>query len=57
MSEVFITGASRTPMGGFQGEFDDVPAAALGGVAIKRALSGAGGPAVDELIMAGSYIL
>ncbi|MEM6896144.1 MAG: acetyl-CoA C-acyltransferase [Pseudomonadota bacterium] len=51
MAEVFISGASRTPMGGLQGAFADASAPALGGVAIAAALEGAGMPRVDETIM------
>lgn len=53
MTEVWIAGAARTPMGGFQGVLSDVEAPALGGVAIAAALAGAGvGPdRVDELLM------
>ncbi|GAA4222575.1 acetyl-CoA C-acetyltransferase [Sagittula marina] len=51
MKDVVITGASRTPMGGFQGVFDGVPAATLGGAAIRAALVQAGAPQVDELLM------
>ena len=51
MTSVVITGASRTPMGGFQGSFADVDAPTLGGVAIKAALLGAGQPTVDEVLM------
>ncbi len=51
MTEVFITGAARTPMGSFQGIFSDIGAPVLGGVAIKAALAQADGPAVDELMM------
>ncbi|WP_050931904.1 thiolase family protein [Aestuariivita boseongensis] len=51
MKEVVIAGASRTPMGGFQGVFDGVPAATLGGVAIKAAMKGAGLSTVDEVLM------
>ena len=51
MRDVVIAGASRTPMGGFQGVFDSVDAAALGGVAIKAALKDAGTKTVDELLM------
>ena len=53
MDEVVICGAARTPMGGFQGALSDVPAADLGGVAIKAALENAGAQAqsVDELLM------
>ncbi|MFV0301386.1 MAG: acetyl-CoA C-acyltransferase [Paracoccus sp. (in: a-proteobacteria)] len=42
MRDVFILGAARTPMGGLQGAFADVPAAQLGGVAIAAALARAG---------------
>ncbi|SET68291.1 acetyl-CoA C-acyltransferase [Oceanicella actignis] len=50
---IVIVGAARTPMGGFQGDFAGVPAADLGGVAIKAALERAGlEPGdVDELLM------
>lgn len=48
---VFITGASRTPMGGFQGVFSGVDAPQLGGAAIKAALSQSGLSTVDELLM------
>ncbi|MEZ5714639.1 MAG: acetyl-CoA C-acyltransferase [Paracoccaceae bacterium] len=51
MKEVVISGASRTPMGGFQGVFDGVPAADLGGAAIRAALAGAGVETVDEVLM------
>ena len=51
MKEVVIAGAARTPMGGFQGMFDGVPAAELGGVAIRAALEGAGAKTVDEVLM------
>ncbi|WP_101067559.1 thiolase family protein [Roseovarius salinarum] len=51
MKQVVIAGASRTPMGGFQGDFDGVPAATLGGAAIRAALDGAGAGTVDELVM------
>ncbi|MBS0125135.1 acetyl-CoA C-acyltransferase [Thetidibacter halocola] len=51
MRNIFITGAARTPMGGFQGILSDVSAAQLGGTAIRAALSQAGRPAVDELLM------
>ncbi|SNS64250.1 thiolase family protein [Antarctobacter heliothermus] len=51
MQTVVITGAARTPMGGFQGVFAEQPASALGGAAIRAALAQAGGPAVDELLM------
>ncbi|BBU58014.1 hypothetical protein KU6B_42790 [Mameliella alba] len=51
METVVITGASRTPMGGFQGVFAEQAASTLGGAAIRAALSQAGRPAVDELLM------
>ncbi|MCO4848271.1 MAG: acetyl-CoA C-acyltransferase [Yoonia sp.] len=51
MTSVVITGAARTPMGGFQGVFAEVDAPTLGGVAIKTALLGAGQPTVDEVLM------
>ncbi|NRB21036.1 MAG: acetyl-CoA C-acyltransferase [Rhodobacteraceae bacterium] len=51
MTEVVIAGAARTPMGGFQGIFDGVAAADLGGAAIRAALEGAGAATVDELLM------
>ena len=50
---IVIVGAARTPMGGFQGDFADVKAPALGAAAIKEALSRAGvaPDEVDEVIM------
>ncbi len=51
MRHVVITGATRTPMGGFQGVFADLSAAELGGAAIKSALDGADVQTVDEVIM------
>ena len=50
---IVIVGAARTPMGGFQGDLRDVPAPALGAVAIRAALAHAGveADAVDEVIM------
>ena len=51
MSEVVICGAARTPIGGFQGNFDGVPASELGGAAIKAALAGAGVITVEEVLM------
>ncbi len=51
MKEVVIAGAARTPMGGFQGMFDGVAAAELGGAAIRAALSGAQLDIVDEVLM------
>ncbi len=51
MKTVVIAGAARTPMGGFQGVFDGVSAAELGGAAIRAALAGAGAKTVDEVLM------
>ena len=53
MQDVVIIGAARTPMGGLQGVFAGVPAAHLGGAAIRAAMAGAGVDAaeVDELLM------
>lgn len=50
---VVIAGAARTPMGGFQGDFADSEAAALGGAAISGALADAGAKAeqIEELLM------
>ncbi len=42
MKDVFIAGAARTPMGGFQGVFAGTDAPALGAVAIRAALDNAG---------------
>lgn len=51
MKEVLISGAARTPMGGFQGAFSDTPASELGGAAIRAALADAGATTVDEVLM------
>ncbi|MBC7133582.1 MAG: acetyl-CoA C-acyltransferase [Roseovarius sp.] len=51
MREVVIAGAARTPMGGFQGDFNGVPAAELGGAAIRAALADARAATVDEVLM------
>lgn len=51
MKKVVIAGAARTPMGGFQGDFDGIAASKLGGAALAAALAGAGVTEVDELIM------
>lgn len=51
MRPVIIAGASRTPMGGFQGMFAGRTATDLGGVAIRGALDGAGPATVDEVLM------
>lgn len=51
MNKVIIAGASRTPMGGFQGDFDGVAAPVLGGTAIRAALVDARAKTVDEVLM------
>ncbi len=53
MNDVFIAGAARTPMGGLQGAFGTIDAAALGGAAIAGAITDAGADAaqVEELLM------
>ena len=51
MGSVVITGAARTPMGGFQGVFAEVNAPTLGGAAVKAALAQAQIETVDELLM------
>lgn len=51
MHTVVISGAARTPMGGFQGDLNGVPAAELGGAVIRAAMEGAGVSAVDEVLM------
>jgi acetyl-CoA C-acetyltransferase len=50
---IVIVGMSRTPMGGFQGDFSSLPAAKLGAAAIRGALLSAGvKPAqIEEVIM------
>src|SRR5271165_5513264 len=50
---IVIVGAARTPMGGFLGDFKDVPAPALGARAISAAVERAGVAAdsVDEVLM------
>jgi acetyl-CoA C-acetyltransferase len=51
MKKIVIAGAARTPMGGFQGAFEGVDAADLGGTAIKAALKDAGAQTADEVLM------
>ncbi|MCC5984901.1 MAG: acetyl-CoA C-acyltransferase [Rhodobacteraceae bacterium] len=53
MQEVTIIGAARTAMGGLQGVLAGVPAAELGGTAIRAAMAGAGvdGARVEEVLM------
>ena len=51
MKDVVIAGASRTPMGGFQGELTSLTASELGGVAIRAAIHNAKASSVDEVLM------
>ena len=51
MKDVVIAGAARTPMGGFQGDFDGVEASWLGGTAIRAALADAKTETVNEVLM------
>jgi len=51
MTEVVITGAARTAMGGLQGVFADLDASVLGGAAIQAAVAEGGTPSVDEVLM------
>ena len=51
MSKVVITGARRTPMGGFQGALAGASAADLGGAAIRAAMADAGAAAPREVLM------
>ena len=46
---VVISSASRTPMGGFGGDFSEVSAPKLGGAAISAALKHPG-PALVEIL-------
>ncbi|WP_432284577.1 acetyl-CoA C-acyltransferase [Aminobacter sp. BA135] len=48
---VVITGAARTPLGGFLGSLKDVPAAQLGAAAIRAALERSGLGVVDQVLM------
>ena len=53
MSDIVIVGAKRTPIGAFQGQFQEVSAIDLGSAAIKASLEHAGveGKDVSEVIM------
>ncbi|HLH27061.1 MAG TPA: acetyl-CoA C-acetyltransferase [Chloroflexota bacterium] len=53
MSEAYIVGAARTPIGRFLGALGEVPAPELGAVAVRAALSRAGVPpdAVDDVLL------
>lgn len=52
-SEVFIVSAARTPIGSFQGVFNNVPAHELGSVVLKEVVKRANIPSseVDEVIL------
>ena len=51
-SDVFITGAARTPLGNFQGGLASTPATGLGAIAIRAAVdrSGLTGGDIDYTI-------
>jgi len=51
MNKVVIAGAARTPMGGFQGAFENLSASDLGGAAMRAAMDAAGSPQVQEVLM------
>ena len=51
MKSVVIAGASRTPMGGFQGAMSGMSAPELGGIAVRAAMEGSGASTVDEVLM------
>ncbi|SMO40956.1 acetyl-CoA C-acetyltransferase [Paracoccus laeviglucosivorans] len=51
MDPIVITGAARTPMGGFQGALAGADAPTLGATAIGKALAGLPPEAVQEIIM------
>jgi acetyl-CoA C-acetyltransferase len=52
-SEIWLAGATRTPIGGFLGSLAEVGAPALGSIVIRESLGRAGVPAdqVDEVIL------
>lgn len=52
-TEVYLAGATRTPIGAFNGVFSNVPATKLAAEAVKSAVSrsGAAKEAIDEVIM------
>ncbi len=51
MDTVVISGAARTPIGGFQGKLSTLSAAELGGAAISKAVAESGTARVDEILM------
>ena len=57
MTDIYITGAARTPLGAFQGAFSTVTAPQLGSVAIRAALARAGvDPASVEEVLMGNVL-
>jgi len=48
---VLIAGYARTPMGGLNGVFAGVRAPALGAAAIRAAMTRAGNPVIDQVVM------
>ncbi|MFT3812667.1 MAG: acetyl-CoA C-acyltransferase [Acidovorax sp.] len=55
---IVIAGAARTPMGAFQGDFADLAAHDLGGVAIQAAVARAGiAPALVEEVLFGNCLM
>ena len=53
MTDIYITGAARTPLGAFQGAFSGISATQLGSTAIRAALdrAGVGADQVGEVLM------
>ena len=51
MRKVVVTGAARTPMGGFQGVLSGMTASELGGIAIRAARDQSRDIAIDEVLM------
>lgn len=48
---ILIAGYARTPMGGLNGVFSGLKASALGAAAIRAAVTRAGNPLVDQVVM------
>jgi acetyl-CoA C-acetyltransferase len=48
---IVITGAARTPMAAFHGDFNDIEASVLGAMAIAAVVAGLDAEAVDEVFM------
>lgn len=51
MHQVMIVGASRTPIGGFQGDFSALSASDLGAAAIKAAVATINPAVIEEVLM------